>query len=315
MGKLKRGGWLSDGVHLGAAAFTTAMVCCCSSCAAPSKKHQFCWSFLTLFGAAAVLATSVWTLSLSNDIKDTTMCMFDSYQALAAAPPPGINMTAGEDAMAEVSPTTIDNVERALDWWATGMITPGAVFFGVLFFAVLFSCMSIALSDGCCAPTTSKLCITIGTFASLTAIGFFALCAVAGIAAASSNAQNTWHENVERPCDDMVDEMNAQLASANATLQSCYDSPWTTPADCQPYQRDFDYAVMQMGSFEAFCQCAGDWLSKASPLGTPGIIGVLLSITGLFFSWSLCRTMACCGSYASAMEEAEKDFDGVQIGK
>jgi len=277
---------------------------CWSACCKPSTTNVMCWSTLTVLGACAILACAVWTLSVSNDVRDNTQCMVDSYHFLVRVPPYPLNETdIAADAMEAVDPDVISRVEDVLEWWVASMVSPGATYFGLLLLAALFSCMALA-SNSCCGPTMSKLLIFIGYFAAVASIAFFSICAASGVASQHSGASDWWHDNVVAPCDTYTADFTNQLNSANASTRDCLQYA-PNPDDCADAVDSLAYAAEQLTQFTRFCGCASQWLDKAEPLAAPGVVGALATFLGLFLSFGLCSTLACCGSFAKAMEEKE----------
>lgn len=285
----------------------------CCGCCRPGKANQRCFTTLVALAAAAVLGCALWVLSASNQVKDNTYCIVDNFNELSAEAPPGINSTISHEATELVDQHVIDQIDNVLDWWVTAMITPGAVFFGVLLLAALFSCQSLMCSGGACPPRLSKCFIVLGLIAGVVATVYFAFCASLGVAANLSSISDAWHRNVEAPCDTMVSDFKSQLANANSTLTQCMEMAPSPKKQCADAARDYAYASKQLSAFTDFCSCASEYLHDAQPLAAPGIAGSALTLLGILLSIGLCSTLACCRSYQSA--KADADFNGVSVKK
>jgi len=283
----------------------------CSKCCAPTRPNQRCCTLLNVLIATAVLACSIWALTQSNTVKDNTMCIVNNFNTLIATPPPGVNASVQDEIKSLINQDSVDQVEDILDWWVASMITPGAVFFGLLVVAAIFAWWATSTNSGACPSICSKLFIFFALLAGLTAIVFFVICTILGVAASIDSTSSWWNTNVKKPCSTMTSDYVNQLSEANKTVTQCEQLAPSPEVQCADARREYNYASEQFNAFDAFCACASRWIDEAKPFAAPGFVGVITTIVALFFNLGLCCTLNCCGS----MKKADGDFTGIEAGR
>jgi len=109
----------------------------------PSEFNIKSWSFMTLLSAYFILGCGIGAVSVSMDVRDTTVCMMDNFHLLTRVPSAMNIIGLDRNALDEMG---LGILESGLDWWVPIMITPAVFLFAILLLSTLFSWLALGTS-------------------------------------------------------------------------------------------------------------------------------------------------------------------------
>ena len=109
----------------------------------PSEFNIKSWSFMTLLSAYFILGGGIGAVSVSMDVRDTTVCMMDNFHLLTRVPSAMNIIGLDRNALDEMG---LGILESGLDWWVPIMITPAVFLFAILLLSTLFSWLALGTS-------------------------------------------------------------------------------------------------------------------------------------------------------------------------